>query len=237
MTIARTVEGRVPLPDGPGVLEEIAGRVRVIQDSGCSVPPPVLLLGVMERADSNWVSDTLRPVTGQHNEPFRQQGSPAHPLSSLNPGMSPGDAALRLGSYGQHWLVTFAVGKHALARQVIKETNLFSGLPEFLALFFLDSPAAVLTRSPLSVASSFARGDLFRRWGYRAKYRQITALTTRPEFAARVGVVHDDDPPDLAALSRLQVLNTLFLAGALHSSGTGRTARIPRCRLLPGEPA
>jgi hypothetical protein len=64
------------------------------------VLPPVLLLGVMERVGSNWVSDTLRSVTGQHNEPFRQQISSAHPLSSLNPGMSLGDAALRLGPYG-----------------------------------------------------------------------------------------------------------------------------------------
>jgi hypothetical protein len=101
------------------VLEEIAGRVRVIQDSGCSVLPPVLLLGVMERVGSNWVSDTLRPVTGPHNEPFRQQVGPAHPLSSLNPGMSPDDTALRLGPYGQHWPVAFAVGEYAPVRQLI----------------------------------------------------------------------------------------------------------------------
>jgi hypothetical protein len=217
MTIARTAADRIPpTPDGPGVLEEIAGRVRAIQESGGSVLPPVLLLGVMERVGSNWVSDTLRPVTGQHNEPFRQQVSRAHPLSTLNPGMSPGDAMLRLGPYGRHWLVTFAVGKHAPVRQVIKETNLFFALPAFLALF-PDSPAAVLIRSPLGVASSFARGNLFRRWDYRARYRQMTAMTTRPEFAAWADVVPDDDPPDLTALARLQVLNTLLLATELHS--------------------
>jgi hypothetical protein len=55
------------------------------------------------------------------------------------------------------------------------------------------------------------------------------------EIAGRVRVIHD--PPDLAALARLQVLNTLLLAGALHSHGTGRTARIHRWGLLPGEPA
>jgi hypothetical protein len=226
MTIARVAADRVsPTPDGLGVLEEIAGRVRAIRESGGSVLPPVLLLGVMERVGSNWVSDTLRPVTGQHNEPFRQQISPAHPLSSLNPGMSPGDAALRLGPYGQHWLVTFAASKHAPVRQVIKETNLFFALPAFLALF-PDSPAAVLTRSPLGVASSFARGDLFRRWDYRTRYRQMTAMTTQPEFAAWAGVVPDDDPPDLVALARLQVLNTLLLATALHSRDAGGLAVI-----------
>jgi hypothetical protein len=73
------------LPDGPGVLEEIPRRVRAIGEWGGSVLPPVLLLGVMERVGSNWVSDTLRPVTGQHNEPFRQQVSPAreHPVVAV----------------------------------------------------------------------------------------------------------------------------------------------------------
>ena len=99
--------------DRSGVLEEIAGRVRAMRDTGGAVLPQALLLGVMERVGSNWVSDTLRPVTGQHNEPFRQQVSPAYPLSALNPGMSPCDVSLRSGPYGQHWLVTFAVGKHA----------------------------------------------------------------------------------------------------------------------------
>ncbi len=84
---------------------------------------------------------------------------------------------------------------------------------------FPDSPAAVLTRSPLGVASSFARGDLFRRWDYRARYRQMTAMTIRPEFAAWAGVVPDDDPPDLTALARLHVLNTLILAGQMHRLG------------------
>jgi hypothetical protein len=212
------------VPEGPDARNEISSRVRAIRGSGGNMLPPVLLLGVMERVGSNWVSDTLRPVTGQHNEPFRQQVDPAHPLSSLNPGMSPDDAALRLGPYGQHWLVTFAAGKFAPVRQVIKETNLFFALPAFLALF-PGCPVAVLTRSPLGVASSFAHSDLFRRWDYRARYSQMTAMTTRPEFAAWKGIVPDDAPSDLAALARLQILNTLLLATALHSR-SGRLAVI-----------
>jgi hypothetical protein len=226
VTTTSTAEDRIPvLPGGPGVLEEITERVQAIRASAGRVLPPALLLGVMERVGSNWVSDTLRPVTGQHNEPFRQQVSPAFPLSSLNPGLSPGDVAPRLGPYGRHWLVTFAAGKHAPVRQVIKETNLFFALPMMLALF-PDSPAGVLTRSPLGVASSFARGDLFRRWDYRARYRQMTAMTARPEFAAWAAVVPDDDPSDLAALARLQVLNTLLLGAALHCRDVGRLAVI-----------
>jgi hypothetical protein len=239
------------MPDGPGVPEEVAGRVRAMRESGGGgILPPLLLLGVMERVGSNWVSDTLRPVTGQHNEPFRQQVSPGHPLSALNPGMNLDDAFARLGPYGHHWLVTFAAGKHAPERQVIKETNLFFALPALLTLF-PDSPAAVLTRSPLGVASSFTRGDLFRRWDYRARYRQMTAMTTRPEFTRWAAVVPDDDPPDLAALARLQVLNTLILAKALHdrSDADGiavvryetavldpAAARAPLARLVPETP-
>ena len=242
MTITRTVDTM-----GAGVRDEIAGRVRAVRESGNALPP-VLLLGVMERVGSNWVSDTLRPVAEQHNEPFRQQLSPAHPLSPLNPGMSLDDAALRLGPYGQHWLATFATGKYAPARQTLKETNLFFALPAFLALF-PESPAVLLTRSPVGVASSFARGDLFRRWDYRARYRQVAAMTTRPEFAAWASVVPSDDPSDLAALARLQVLNTLLLATALYGRRGGlaviryetavldpAAARAELARLVPEAP-
>lgn len=77
------------------------------------------------------------------------------------------EAGRRLGPYGRHWLVTFAVSKYAPVRQVVKETNLFFALPAPLALF-PDAPVAVLARSPLGVASSFARGGLFPRWDYAA---------------------------------------------------------------------
>ncbi len=123
--------------------------------------------------------------------------------------------------------MTFAAGKHAAERQVIKETNLFFALPALLGLF-PDSPVAVLTRSPLGVASSFARGDLFRRWDYRARYRQVTAMATRPEYAAWAPVVPDDEPADLTALARLQVLNTLLIASALHQRGDGGKAEVIR---------
>lgn len=214
-------------PRGQGdVLGEIAWRVAAMQEPGQRLLPPLLLLGVMERVGSNWVSDTLRPVTGQHNEPFRQQIGPAHPLSALNPAiMSLQAAGPRLGPYGRHWLVTFAASKHASVRQVIKETNLFFALPALLALF-PDSPVVVLTRSPVGVASSFARSDLFRRWDYRARYRQLTAITRRAEFRRWAAVVPDDDPADLATLARLQILNTLLLANALHDRSSGELAVI-----------
>ena len=245
--------GAAPRPgmrDEPGVLDEIAGRVAAMREADGSILPPLLLVGVMERVGSNWVSDTLRPVTGQHNEPFRQQVSPAHPLSALNPGLSLEGPSPDLGPYGRHWLVTFAAAKHAPVRQVIKETSLFFALRALLSLF-PGSPVAVLTRSPLGVASSFARGDLFRRWGYRARYWQVTAMASRPELAEWAAVVPDDDPVELAALARLQVLNTLLIAKALHDRGNvgdvpviryetavldPPAARAPLARLVPEAP-
>jgi hypothetical protein len=136
------------------------------------------------RVGSNRVSDTLRPVTGQHNEPFRQQLGPAHPLSALKPGLSPGEPLERLGPYGRHWLVTFAVGEHAAERQVIKEANLFFALPALLALF-PDSPVAVLTRSPLGVAS----GGRAIHWHGRYRTRPGTGLLMRwylPRFMQKM---------------------------------------------------
>jgi formylglycine-generating enzyme required for sulfatase activity len=80
-----------------------------------------------------------------------------------------------------------------------------------------DAPVLVLSRSPLGVASSFERGGLFRRWGYGARYQQMIKMTREGGSAARRyrPLVPDDGPPDLMALVRLQVLNTLLLADAL----------------------
>jgi hypothetical protein len=101
---------------------------------------------------------------------------------------------------------------------VIKETNLFLAVPNVLALF-PDAPVVVLTRSPLGAASSFARGNLFERWDYRVRYRQIVAATRHADapLSAAAALVPDDDPPDLVALARLHTLNTLLLAAALDS--------------------
>ncbi|GGU89929.1 hypothetical protein GCM10010182_00450 [Actinomadura cremea] len=185
-------------------------RIRSVVDD--ELLPPLLLLGTSERVGSNWLSDMLRPFMDQHNEPFRQQLAAANPLSAL--ATSParlGHAARRLGPLGRYWLTVFTVGKHTPVRQVIKETNLLFALPNLLGLF-PDSPAAVLTRSPLGVADSFRRGDLFRRWDYRARYRQITSVAAGGPYRV---LVPNDDPADLVALVRLQVLNTLLLATAL----------------------
>jgi hypothetical protein len=201
---------------GP-IPEEICARVEAMRtaarSTGVELRPPLLMLGTSERVGSNWLSDTLRPIAGQHNEPFRQQLAPDHGLSALNP--HPGRCtAEALGALGWHWLVTFAVSKQSERRQVVKETNLFFALPTLLA-FFPQAPVAVLTRSPLGVVSSFTRGDLFRRWSYRGRYQQMITATRSRHLARYRVLVPDDDPPDLVALVRLQVLNTVLLAAGL----------------------
>ena len=201
--------------------------------------PPLLILGTSERVGSNWISDTLRPVLGQHNEPFRQQLAADHPLSPLNPRLANiSDPDLpALSSFGRHWLVTFAASKYARTRQAVKETNLFFALPGLLALL-PDTPVLILSRSPLGVASSFERSGLFRRWDYAARYRQMITMTRSGNGRADryQPLVPDDDPPALVALTRLQVLNSVLLADALAGRDVAHipyeTAVIaPRCAL------
>jgi hypothetical protein len=207
---------------GSAVLSEIQARLTVMieaaRERGEAVLPPLLILGTSERVGSNWVSDTLRPVLGQHNEPFRQQLGPDHPWSALNPrfvGIA-GSGPPAIGTLGRHWLVSFAVAKYGPARQVVKETNLFFALPALLALL-PEAPVLVLSRSPLGVTSSFTRGDLFRRWGYRSRYQQMVTMTRRGNSSARrfAGMIPNDNPADLVALVRLQVLNAVLIADVL----------------------
>ena len=201
------------------VAAEVEARLAVIiraaREHGEQVLAPLLILGTSERVGSNWVSDTLRPVLAQHNEPFRQQLGPDHPWSALNPRFGDSPAAAH-GGLGRHWLVSFAVAKYGLHRQVVKETNLFFALPALLSLL-PEAPILVLSRCPLGVASSFIRGDLFRRWGYRSRYQQMLTMTRSGPDRIRglAALVPDDDPPDLVALVRLQVLNTVLVADAL----------------------
>ena len=112
--------------------------------------------------------------------------------------------------------MSFAVAKYGPARQVVKETNLFFALPALLALL-PRSPVLVLSRSPVGVASSFVRGDLFRRWGYRSRYQQMVTMTRHGNGSTRrfAALVPDDNPADLVALVRLHVLNTVLLADSL----------------------
>jgi len=204
----------------PHTLDEIDRRIADLRiqarAAGVDVLPPLLALGTSERVGSNWLSDTLRPVMPQHNEPFRQQLGSLHPLSPVNPYCVEIEQVPRalLGVLGWHGLVEFVVAKYAPVRQLVKETNLFFSARSLLRLF-ADAPAVVPTRSPLGVASSFLRSDLYRRWGYGDRYRQMVAMTSAGPHARLGALVPDDHPDELTALTRLIVLNTVLLADAL----------------------
>ena len=218
-----TAAGRLAEPasaETPAVLGEIRARVAAMEGAACDrgtlMLPPLLLLGTSERVGSNWLSDTLRPVMDQHNEPFRQQPGADHPLSALIPHAAAigeiGDQ--ELGTYGRHWLVSFVTSKYSTVRHVVKETNLFFAVSSLLAMF-PDSPVAVLSRSPIGVASSFLRSALFTRWDYRARYRQMITITSSGTHRRYACLVPDDNPSDLVALTRLHVLNAVLLAAGL----------------------
>jgi hypothetical protein len=190
---------------------------RIARERGDELVPPALAMGTSERVGSNWFSDTLRAAVWQHNEPFRQQLHPSHPLSPLNPDLVGLEdfAARAAHPFGQHWLITFVTSKYGPGRQLIKETNLFFAVGNFLRLFH-DAPVIILSRNPIGIASSFVRADLFRRWNYHRRYTQLQAMVARPPLTNYRFAVHGPGATDLHKLVRLIVLNTLLLAEALH---------------------
>jgi hypothetical protein len=62
-------------------------------------------------------------------------------------------------------------------------------------------------------------------------------MTTRPEFGPWARVVPDDDPADLTALTRLQILNTLLIASALHERGDASETEVIRYEAAVLDPA
>jgi formylglycine-generating enzyme required for sulfatase activity len=177
---------------------------------------PGLAMGISERVGTNWFSDTLRDTMEQHNEPFRQQLHPSHPLSSLNPNLARlEDIDVKsMHPYERHWLVTFVASKYGDARQLIKETNLFFAVRNYMQLFS-DAPIIVLSRDPIGIASSFTKGNLFDRWGYGERYDQMRTMTERREFSGYRFAVDAEHPDKIRSLGRLIALNTLLLADAI----------------------
>ncbi|MDQ1288261.1 MAG: hypothetical protein QG622_1826 [Actinomycetota bacterium] len=207
--------------------------------------PPLLVCGTAERVGSNWLSDTLRSRMAQHNEPLRQQLAASHPLSALNPTLAPpsrlplrADGGLELeiaDNYGRwwtqvrreldpfaaYWLAVFTAAKFSPTPQMVKETNLFHAWPVFLGLF-PGAAVVVLSRSPVGVASSFARGHLYERWDYPTRYRTLAAASAASPSGPPWGLLlPDDEPPSHVGLTRLTVLNALLLAHALDDRPHG----------------
>ncbi|TQN30336.1 sulfatase-modifying factor enzyme 1 [Haloactinospora alba] len=174
--------------------------------------PLILVLGTSERVGSNWVLDSLRHSTIQHNEHLRQQLGRQHPLAPLTT-ISATSPAVH-APLAAYWVESFKSSKYRGGRHVVKETNLYFTAAALLALF-PDSPVVVLSRSPLGVASSFTRGALWKRWDYGNIYRHVAALAHEDEHRRWSRLVPDDDPCPPVALTRLITLNTALLADAL----------------------
>ncbi|MFH9467119.1 hypothetical protein ACH4LT_07455 [Streptomyces clavifer] len=176
---------------------------------------PVLALGTFERVGSNWLSDSLRPEMPQHNEPFRQQLSRKHPTSPHNRVPLELTGGAWLGELEQHHLACALSDLYGHPRHLVKETSLFFSTDTTLTLLPY-SPVLVLTRAPVGVASSFARGRLWKRWGYGERYAQVAVTARSARWRDEFGLLlPQDDPEEPVALGRLMAVNALLLARAL----------------------
>ncbi|MFD0352905.1 hypothetical protein ACFVHW_04035 [Streptomyces sp. NPDC127110] len=210
----------------------VAARVAELYGRGTEHPlpaAPVLALGIFERVGSNWLSDSLRPFMPQHNEPLRQQLGRHHPLSPLNP--APGGLDARLDGLGRHHLAGALSDLYGRPRHLVKETNLFFATKAVLGLL-PDSTALILTRAPVGIASSFARGGLWDRWRYAERYRQLAAAARSPRWQDFAPLLPLDDPEPAVALGRLIAVNALLLADGL-TPGPGGCQR--DCLAVPYE--
>ncbi|MGW2552237.1 hypothetical protein [Streptomyces sp. NPDC001635] len=186
------------LHDDPGTAADIAAQVAGLYGPDAERMAPCLALGTFERVGSNWLSDSLRPVMPQHNEPFRQQLGKEHPLSPRN--RVPVDlGGVALGALGRHHLACALSDLYGSPRHLVKETNLFFATDTVLHLL-PDSPIVVLTRAPIGIASSFERGGLWERWAYGQRYAQVAASARSPRWREFAPLVPLDDPAALVAL-------------------------------------
>ncbi|WP_328965708.1 hypothetical protein [Streptomyces virginiae] len=217
-----------------GVAAGIAARVAALHGQGSKQDPrrttaPVLALGIFERVGSNWLSDSLRTVMPQHNEPLRQQLGKEHPLSALNP--EPAGPDTKLDGLARHHLACALSDLYGRPQHLVKETNLFFATSTVLGLL-PDSPVLILTRAPVGIASSFARGGLWDRWHYGERYQQLARAARSSQWQDFAPLLPIDDPEPPVALGRLIAVNALLLAHAL-TPGLGGCRR--DCLVVPYE--
>ncbi|MYX77584.1 SUMF1/EgtB/PvdO family nonheme iron enzyme [Streptomyces sp. SID3915] len=209
-----------------GTIQSIVTRVtRLNEQCGRTALPPVLALGIFERVGSNWLSDSLRGAMPQHNEPFRQQLGREHPLSPGNR-VPPSLQGTGLSGLGWHHLLCALSDLHGRPRHLVKETNLFFATDTVLGML-PKSSAVVLTRAPIGIASSFARGRLWDRWRYSDRYGQVAATASAPRWRTSFApLLPQDDPDPSTALGRLIAVNALLLARALYDETESSRPRL-----------
>lgn len=152
--------------------------------------PPKIALGQFERVGSTFYLDQLERTQTVHNEPYKLL-LPGHwPIARDFPGQLQtideffGNDDVQ--EVDKHWFRNFVLSLHVPGNQVVKETNLYLVLPQFLECF-PASDISILSRSPMGIASSFKRNGLFERWGYDkvAKILGVQLETTRlPNYEA-----------------------------------------------------
>src|SRR5690625_260104 len=216
-------------------------RLQEISTMSAQPPPPILVLGTSERVGSNWVLDSLRHATVQHNEPLRQQLGREHPLAPM--AAAPASGANSATGLAAYWVDVFQRSKYHGGQHLIKETNLYFTAASLLELF-PDAPVVVLSRAPIGVAGSFARGGLWWRWGSAETYHRGGELAREQPDRRWVPLLPDEDPSAPVGLTRLIVLNAALLAEALrdrahahvsYESAVGyrQAAMAPVAHLLP----
>jgi hypothetical protein len=198
------------------IQSRVQDMVMLASEQGTSLNAPVLAMGISERVGSNWFLDAIGTSMSTCNEPYRQQLHDTHVLSALNPDMlSLSDLSVNdTHPYERHWLTTFVASKYGERRHLLKETNLFFAVDNYLDLF-PDSPVIVLGRNPVGIASSFEKGKLFDRWQYGDRYSQMQSMVQRPEMADFAFTVESDGTDNLDKLGRLILLNTLLISNSL----------------------
>lgn len=113
-----------------------------------------------------------------------------HPLSPADR-VPPSLHEAGLSGLGWHQLVCALCDLHGPDRHLVKETNLFFAADTVLGLLPW-SPAIVLTRAPVGIASSFTRGGLWERWRYGDRYAQVSASARAPRWRASFAALLPD---------------------------------------------
>lgn len=138
------------------------------EDSYCE--PPRIVLGQFERTGSTFLLDDYEKSKLVHNEPYKQLVPKTWPIARDYAGklVSVDDffVSKDINPLGKLWLKNFAISKYSPKEEIVKETNLYFALPQFLSLFPYRN-VELLTRNPLGIIGSFRRNNLFHHWNYK----------------------------------------------------------------------
>lgn len=141
----------------------------LLQGSQQPITPPLVVLGQFERVGSTFYLDQLEKTHLVHNEPYKLLVPGSWSIARDYDGaLSTVDEFFEdpdVSGVDKHWFRNFVASLHHPEDQVVKETNLYLAVPNFLECF-PRSDIRLLTRNPLGIISSFKRNNLYERWHY-----------------------------------------------------------------------